>query len=114
MSNALTPYEALRKAVERAGSQSAFARICGVTQPSVWKWLQSGKRLPAEHVLCVEAATGLSRHSLRPDIYPRDPIPFASPAVAADPVALCGPILSAAAPARHGNPPHPLDEKDAA
>lgn len=68
-----TPFEALKLAVENVGSQSAFARLCGVSQTAVWKWLQSGKRLPAEHVLPVEAATGVSRHVLRPDIYPVDP-----------------------------------------
>lgn len=68
----LTPFEALKNAVEIAGSQSAFARLCGVSQPTVWKWLQSAKRLPAEQVLKVEAATGVSRHELRPDIYPRE------------------------------------------
>lgn len=47
-----------------------MAGICGVTQTAVWKWLQSSKRLPAEYVLRVEAATGVSRHHLRPDIYP--------------------------------------------
>ena len=67
----LTPFEALQLSVERAGSQSAFARICGVAQPTVWKWLRSTKRLPAEHVLTAAAATGVSRHDLRPDIYPR-------------------------------------------
>jgi DNA-binding transcriptional regulator YdaS (Cro superfamily) len=49
-----------------------MARICGVSQAAVWKWLQSSKRLPAEHVLVVEAKTGVSRHHLRPDIYPID------------------------------------------
>ncbi len=68
-----SPFEALRSAIERAGSQTAFARICGVGQPAVWKWLQSSKRLPAGHVLAVEAKTGVSRHHLRPDIYPLDP-----------------------------------------
>lgn len=34
--------------------------------------MQSSKRVPAEHVLRIEAATGVSRHSLRPDIYPVD------------------------------------------
>lgn len=68
----LGPYHALQLALERAGSQSQLARICGVSQPSVWKWLQSSKRLPAEYVLRVEAATGVSRHDLRPDIYPVD------------------------------------------
>ena len=68
----LSPFEALVKATEIAGSQSALARICGVGQPAVWKWLQSSKRLPAEYVLRVEVATGVSRHALRPDIYPHD------------------------------------------
>lgn len=70
MFSAPTPYEALQEAVGIAGSQSALARICGIGQPAVWKWLQSSKRIPAEFVLRVEAATGVSRHVLRPDIYP--------------------------------------------
>ena len=65
-----TPFEALTDAVRIAGGQSALARICGKSQPAVWKWLQSSKRLPAEHVIAVEAATRISRHALRPDIYP--------------------------------------------
>lgn len=67
-----TPFEALEKALQIAGSQSELARICGVQQPTVWKWLQSSKRIPAEHVLRVEAATRVPRHHLRPDIYPAD------------------------------------------
>lgn len=72
MSCQSTPYEALQAAVAKAGTQQAMADICGVSQTAVWKWLQSSKRLPAEHVLRVEAATGVSRHDLRPDIYPLD------------------------------------------
>jgi len=71
MPDAPTPYEALQQAVETAGSQSALARVCGVGQPAVWKWLQV-KRLPAEYVLSIETALGISRHDLRPDIYPRE------------------------------------------
>lgn len=67
-----TPYEALMQAVEAAGSQSALARDVGVSSTAVWKWVQSSKRIPAEYVLRVEAATGVSRHLLRPDIYPVD------------------------------------------
>ncbi|RDE04672.1 transcriptional regulator [Sphingomonas aracearum] len=67
-----TPFEALQASVMRVGSQSAFARLCGVSQTAVWKWLQSGKRLPAEHVLIVEREAGVSRHLLRPDIYPAE------------------------------------------
>lgn len=70
-----TPFEALISAVNTAGGQSALGRICGVGQPAVWKWLQSSKRLPGEHVLAVEAATGVSRHHLRPDLYPLDLAP---------------------------------------
>jgi len=73
-----TPFEALQAALAAAGSQSELARICSVSQPAVWKWLQSSKRLPAEYVLRVEAATGVSRHVLRPDIYPED-LPPAGP-----------------------------------
>ena len=60
---------ALREAVSRLGSQSATARLLNVSQAAVWKWLHRGKPLPAEHVLVIEAATGVSRHALRPDIY---------------------------------------------
>ena len=60
----------LARAVRSAGSQSAFARLIGVSQPTVNDWLRLAKALPAEHVLAVEAATGISRHDLRPDIYP--------------------------------------------
>lgn len=67
----LSPFEALDLAVTRAGSQASLAKVCGVSQPAVWKWLNESKELPAEHVLKVEGATGVSRHSLRPDIYPR-------------------------------------------
>lgn len=66
----MTPYEALMSAVDRAGSQSALARLVGCSSTAVWKWVQSSKRMPAEFVLKAEAATGVSRHLLRPDIYP--------------------------------------------
>lgn len=57
------------------GNQSQLARICGVTQPTVWGWLNKGKGiLPAEHALKVEEATGISRHVLRPDVFgPAEP-----------------------------------------
>ena len=67
----MTPFEALTTALAVAGSQSEIARICAVSQPSVWKWLNQSKRAPAEAVLAIESATGVSRHDLRPDIYPR-------------------------------------------
>jgi DNA-binding transcriptional regulator YdaS (Cro superfamily) len=87
-----TPFESLKAAVTRSGSQSAFARLCGVSQTAVWKWLQSGKRLPAEHVLIVEQETGVSRHLLRPDIYPADPSSVLPADDTFGSVAACAPI----------------------
>lgn len=65
-----TPLDALRAAVQSLGGQSATGRVLGVTQRAVWRWLNQNTVLPAEHVLTLEAATGISRHELRPDIYP--------------------------------------------
>ncbi|QIG80084.1 transcriptional regulator [Stakelama tenebrarum] len=61
----------LAEAVRRSGSQSAFGRLIGRSQASVHEWLRDHKPLPAEHVLTVERETGVSRHDLRPDLYPR-------------------------------------------
>ena len=65
---------AIARAVRKAGSQSAFGRIVGKTQSSVRQWLLAGQ-MPADDglVLVVERETGVSRHELRPDIYPHDP-----------------------------------------
>lgn len=65
------PNPALVRAVDAAGSQAKLAKLLGVAQPSVWRWVRCGKALPAEHVLKVEQAYGISRHDLRPDLYPR-------------------------------------------
>jgi DNA-binding transcriptional regulator YdaS (Cro superfamily) len=64
------PLQALEHATQRAGGQSALARICEVSQPTVCYWIKRLKQMPAEYVLRTEAATGVSRHCLRPDIYP--------------------------------------------
>ncbi|UYY78427.1 transcriptional regulator [Sphingomonas sp. R1] len=86
MAESVTPHIALRLAIGEAGSQSALARICAVSQTAVWKWLSRRKHLPAEHVLLVEKATGVSRSLLRPDLYP-DNLEVAVPTcrVACDP-----------------------------
>ncbi|MBB3691476.1 YdaS family helix-turn-helix protein [Sphingomonas sp. BK580] len=67
----------LARAVELLGGQAAVARLVGVAQPSVWKWLRRGKHLPGEHVLKLEKAlqeigSPINRHDLRPDLYPRE------------------------------------------
>jgi TorA maturation chaperone TorD len=60
----------LDEAIRAAGGISELARRLGISQPSVSNW----SRVPAERVLAVEAATGVSRAILRPDIYKERPI----------------------------------------
>lgn len=55
----------LSEAIRAAGSVSELARQIGISQPSVSNWL----RVPAERVISVEAATGVDRAVLRPDLY---------------------------------------------
>lgn len=61
---------ALAKAIEIAGGQKPLASLIGTSQSQVWYWLERSKKgVPAEFVLQIERATGVSRHDLRPDIY---------------------------------------------
>lgn len=64
----------LEKAVQVAGSQSALAHAIGVKQQHVWHWLNRAGQIPAEYAIPIEQATGgvVTRHDLRPDIYPRE------------------------------------------
>ncbi len=57
--------QGLDEAIRVAGGVGALARKIGISQPSVSNW----ERIPAERVLSVEAATGVSRTVLRPDLY---------------------------------------------
>ncbi|WP_083925770.1 YdaS family helix-turn-helix protein [Sphingomonas sp. Mn802worker] len=62
----------LAQAVRQAGGQSAFARIIGRKQSTVFSWLVRNHPLPAELVLEVEKRTGVSRHDLRPGVFPAE------------------------------------------
>lgn len=59
----------IEKAVQVSGSQSALARSVNVTPQAVQQWVKSG-RVSHKKVIAVEAATGVSREELRPDMYP--------------------------------------------
>ena len=50
------------------GRRIALARALKVTPGAITNW----KRVPAERVLEVERLTGVSRHDLRADLYPRE------------------------------------------
>lgn len=60
----------LKRAVELVGGQVAFGALIGRTQGAISKMLSNDRPLPGEFVLTVEEATGISRHELRPDLYP--------------------------------------------
>ena len=61
--------QGLQEAIRVVGGVSELARRVGISQPSVSNW----DRIPAERVLAVEAATGVARHVLRPDLYDGQP-----------------------------------------
>lgn len=77
--------QGLQRAIDAAGGVGALARGLGIAQPSVSGW----SRIPAERIAAVEAATGVARSQLRPDL-------FADESVTVD------------------NPPKPLDDIDLA
>jgi len=51
------------------GGQAAMARLLGVKPQAVNQWAKGRRPIPARHVLAIEAATGVSRHVLRPDVF---------------------------------------------
>jgi TorA maturation chaperone TorD len=60
----------LDEAIRAAGGVGALARKIGISQPSVSNW----SHVPAERVLSVEAVTGVSRVTLRPDLFAEDAV----------------------------------------
>jgi len=59
----------LSAAIQAVGGVSELARRVGISQPSVSNW----DKVPAERVVAVEAATGIPRVRLRPDLYREQP-----------------------------------------
>jgi TorA maturation chaperone TorD len=57
--------QGLEEAISAAGGVSELARRLGISQPSISNWT----RVPADRVLAVEAATGVARIVLRPDLF---------------------------------------------
>jgi len=59
--------EALKRAIAVAKGPRGLARkLGGISPQAISQW----RRVPATRVLAVEAATGVPRSELRPDIYP--------------------------------------------
>ena len=65
--------KAIDRAVRAAGGMQALADMCGVSYQAIQKWRSRRRRaVPAERVLQIERFSGISRHELRPDLYPRE------------------------------------------
>ena len=58
----------VEKVISCAGGATKLARKVGVSPPSVIGWRNTG-RIPAARVIAVEAATGIPREELRPDLF---------------------------------------------
>jgi len=58
----------IENAILRSGSASALGAQIGVSKMAVSLWRRNG--IPAERVLPVFEATGVTPHELRPDLYP--------------------------------------------
>ncbi|MBH9536910.1 YdaS family helix-turn-helix protein [Novosphingopyxis sp. YJ-S2-01] len=77
-------HQSLKDAVSKAGSNSALASAIGCSATAVWQMVNKAQRLSVDYVLTVEKLYGSSRHNLRPDIYPREPLfPVGHPRAAA-------------------------------
>ena len=71
--------EPLLRAVKVMRFQRTLAVAIGVKQQNIWSWLYESGVVPAEHVLLIETVTRdkgdlVSRHDLRPDIYPKSEV----------------------------------------
>lgn len=64
----------LAKALAQRGNAMRIAAALGITPQAISKW----KRVPPYRVLAVEKVTGVPRHILRPDLYPRENTPAAA------------------------------------
>jgi TorA maturation chaperone TorD len=61
---------AVEAAVNALGGLDAFQQRLGVSRRTVFHWKQHG--IPAERALAVEAASGIPRQRLRPDLWPAE------------------------------------------
>lgn len=60
--------KALRKALKAMRTATALAKQLKISPEAVMQW----RRVPPRHVIAVERLTGVPRHELRPDFYPRE------------------------------------------
>ncbi|MCG4273924.1 helix-turn-helix domain-containing protein [Acetobacter senegalensis] len=59
----------IRSIIKKAGGPSRVARLLGIHHSAVIRW----ENVPYERVIPLEAATGIPREELRPDLFKRTP-----------------------------------------
>lgn len=59
----------LRAYLEKRGNLTALADALGISKQAIVQWSE----VPHPRVIAVEEFTGIPRHTLRPDLYPRTP-----------------------------------------
>lgn len=71
IATAMTLYDYLR---ETNMSVARFARNVGMSRSNMLRLVKGQRKIPAERVLDLERATNgkVTRHELRPDLYPRE------------------------------------------
>ena len=58
--------EIVQQGAKNVGGLGKLAARLGIRHQAFYSW----RRVPAERVLDFEAATGIDRHVIRPDLYP--------------------------------------------
>ena len=62
--------QAVDRAIEIAGGQLKLAKAIGSAQQTISFWkTKAAAKVPAERCVAIEAATGVLRQELRPDIF---------------------------------------------
>jgi DNA-binding transcriptional regulator YdaS (Cro superfamily) len=90
----MTPVEAFAEAIRRVATQEAFATGVGTSQQRISYLVTRKRPLPGELVIAAEHLTGVSRHDLRPDLYPHDaassaPSPMGGVVTPSAPIVAC-------------------------
>lgn len=66
----------IRTIIDRAGGPAKVARLLGLkSHTAVLKW----KKIPDRRIVALEAATGIPREELRPDLFKRAPLQKVGP-----------------------------------
>ncbi|MEP9401884.1 transcriptional regulator [Sphingomonas silueang] len=60
---------AFAAAVDMVGSQAAMARLLGVSQPTIHRWVKGKLAAPADYVPTLCEATDISKYEFRPDLF---------------------------------------------